>query len=294
MAAELSSTPILMSKLHRPRIDKNHVHRHHLLKRLDKNHRQRPLTLVSAPAGYGKSTLMSCWLEASSLPSEWISLDKNDSDLRLFLDYLLAAIRNLFPDVCPKTLDLANALALPSVSTLAGILINDLEGIEQPFILVLDDFHLVNDKSVRDLVAALLKHPPRRMHLVLVCRRDPVLPISMMRAKGLVTEIRTQDLRFSLAETETFLNQFQEVQVDPATVAALEKKTEGWVTGLRLAILSIRQLGHIDPKLKKIATQLFISPETVKKHLHNIYGKLNVSGRRQAAEKAVDLRILPS
>lgn len=243
-----SNSTIIRSKLHRPAIVGNHVDRGHLLERLQQRI-QRPLTLIAAPAGYGKSMLASYWLEASSCPSAWVSLDRDDNDLRLFLNYFLSAIHSMFPDACRQAMALATAMTLPPVSTLAGTLINEFDLIEEAFILVLDDFHLINDESVLDILTRLLRHPPKGMHLTLIGRRDPPLPISKLRAKKDVTEIRAQDLRFGKTETARFLTLELGIPVESDTAAALEEKTEGWVTGLRLAALSMRHRGKLDPGL---------------------------------------------
>ncbi|MFC1824400.1 LuxR C-terminal-related transcriptional regulator [Thermodesulfobacteriota bacterium] len=239
---------LIYSKMHRPRVERGHVYRQRLLDQLDQ-HIKRPLTLVSAPAGYGKTALVSCWLELNDHPSAWVSLDEKDNDLRLFLSYLLTAIQDIFPDMGRQTLTMVNAAPIGPVTKIIGSLINEINRIEQPVILVLDDFHLIKDESVLEVFNQLLRYPTESMHLVLVCRRDPPLPISRLRARGLVTEIRTQDLRFREMETTTFLTQELGIQVELSTAALLEKKVEGWVTGLRLAALSMRHLGVMDPKL---------------------------------------------
>jgi LuxR family transcriptional regulator, maltose regulon positive regulatory protein len=186
------------------------------------------LTLISAPAGYGKTTLASCWLESGDSPAGWVSLDKNDNDLRMFLLYFIAAVETLFAGACRNTLPLLNIPDLPPLETLAASLLNELDRIEESYFIVLDDYYLIKETAVHNLLAAILEHPPLSLHLVLVGRRDPPLPISRLRAQGLVTEIRTQDLRFNEMEIETFLTQFLGAQVDSATALALEKKTEGW------------------------------------------------------------------
>ena len=163
MADDTTPISLIRTKLHQPSIHENHIHRQRLLDRLDQR-LQRPLTLVAAPAGYGKTTLVSCWLDASSSPSAWASLDKNDNDLRLFLNYFLAAVQTMFPDAGRETQAMVNALTLPPVSTLAGSLINEFDRIEKPFILVLDDFHIIKDESVLDLFTQLLHHPPQAMN----------------------------------------------------------------------------------------------------------------------------------
>ena len=129
---------------------------------------QRPLTLISAPAGYGKSTLASRWLESRNCPSAWISLDESDNDLRLFVTYFLAAIYQLFPEAARSTQMLSEASNLPPVSVLAPALLNDLDQLSQRFILVLDDYHQIHEEAIHNLLAELLRHPPPGMHLVLV------------------------------------------------------------------------------------------------------------------------------
>ena len=247
-ATEISTEVILHTKSQRPSLSSDIIARPRLIKQLEKA-RQGGVTLVSAPAGYGKSVAVSQWLEACGHPAAWVSLDETDNDLRLFLNYVLAAIQTIFPDAGRKTMDMVNTLTLAQVSVLAHNLINELNQIKQPFILVLDDFHFIKDEAVIDLVARFLSHPPQALHLVLIGRRDPALPISALRARSLVTEIRTQDLRFLKTEIEEFLAKQVETQIDLSTAAALEEKTEGWVTGLRLASLSMRGGRDLDPKL---------------------------------------------
>ena len=239
MAGETATNSLIVTKLHRPPVADDHLHRQGLLDRLTQR-RYRPLALVSAPAGYGKSTLLSCWLESCDIPAAWVSLDKDDNNLRQFLSYFVAAIQSIFPVTCSETRAMLTATDLPPVSVLARSLINELEQIEKAFILVLDDYHFIQDKSVHAFIDKFLKHPPAAMHLVLATRRDPPLPLASLRAKGQMTEIRVQDLRFSLEEIVIFLQRVTGTSVDQSTAAILEEKTEGWVTGLRLAVLSLR------------------------------------------------------
>ena len=248
MSVKTTSNTLITTKLHRPPLDRIHVHRPHLLERLDQR-RSRPLTLVSAPAGYGKSVLISSWLESCDIPGAWVSLDENDNDLRTFTAYFVAAVEALFTGACRNTQALLSASDLPPIEVFVANLLNELVRIEQAFILVLDDFHLIEDESVLNLLRQLLSHPPQTMHLVLIGRQDPAVPVSTLRAQSFVTEIRSRDLRFNELETATFLKLLLGTQVDPATAAALQKKTEGWVTGLRLAVLSMRHRGGLDLKL---------------------------------------------
>jgi LuxR family maltose regulon positive regulatory protein len=243
MAGEANPTSLLRTKLHRPPVPEDHVHRPRLLGRLEQR-RKRPLTLVSAPAGYGKSVLISYWLETCDAPSAWLSLDEQDNDLRLFLSYFLAAVRTISPDAVSETMTLVNVSTLPPLSVLASSLANELDSIEQDFILVLDDVHRIQEKSVLDLLNILLRHPPRPMHLVLIGRKDPSLPIASLRARDQVTEVRLFDLRFATEETVAFLQTALGEPIEEATAATLTEKAEGWVTGLRLAVLAMR--GHDD------------------------------------------------
>jgi LuxR family maltose regulon positive regulatory protein len=243
--ADKESLPLIRTKLHRPPVAGDHVHRPQLLDRLNKR-LYRSLTLVSAPAGYGKSTLVSCWLEECEIPHCWINLDNSDNDLRIFLSYFVTAVRSLFPESCCDIQALLDAEKLPAQQVITRYLINDLEQVNQRFILVLDDYQFIRDNDINDLLLELVKYPPASLHLVVTSRRDPSLPLAKLRAKGQITEIRTHDLRFSHAEIVEFLSQVLEIAVDDERAAVLEKKTEGWVTGLRLAALTMRSRGDLD------------------------------------------------
>ncbi|MCU7817199.1 MAG: hypothetical protein KZQ81_18910, partial [Candidatus Thiodiazotropha sp. (ex Rostrolucina anterorostrata)] len=198
------------------------------------------------PAGYGKSTLVSCWLEACDLPAAWLSLDETDNDLHIFLSYFLAAIQTVFPEVGQDIQTLLKAQELPPLPVLAGRLINELDKIDQAFILTLDDYHVVQNKAVHELLEEILKHPPHAMHLVLASRIDPPLPLATLRAKGQMTEIRVRDLRFSRKETAEFLHQILGTTIEERIVSIFDEKSEGWITGLRLATLSLRHTDDIE------------------------------------------------
>ena len=249
------TTSIIHTKLHRPPIPKNHVHRSRLLEQLEKG-RRKQLTLVSAPAGYGKSILLSCWLENCDCPNAWYSVDESDNNLRQFLIYFLAAFQTMFPDAVEKTLALANSGNMPPMKVLLASLINEMNLVDQDYILVIDDIHLVQEKQVYDLLTELLRHPPQRMHLVLIGRRDPFLPISSFRAQGLMTEIRLQDLCFISAETKAYLEQVLGEQIKDAVAAKWTEITEGWIAGLLLAGLSIHHRGDASSILSELPENL--------------------------------------
>ncbi|MGW8177988.1 MAG: hypothetical protein ACWGQW_04240, partial [bacterium] len=240
---------LISTKLQRPRLTSDHIPRPRLYTRFD---RQRRLTLVSAPAGYGKSTLVSSWLETLDCPAIWLSLDENDSDLAVFLSYFIAAIQTEFPDIGANTLAMLNSAQKLPLETVATSLINELNQIKLDYVLVLDDYHLIQDKLVHDLSAKILHQPPQTLHLVLTSRIDPPLALASLRARGQVGEIRALDLSFNSEETADLVNRLLGMSIDEATVTSLEARSEGWVTGLRLAILSRNDLGDSDPVLDDI------------------------------------------
>ena len=233
------TTSLIQTKLNRPPLPVDLVARPRLTEWLEQR-RGRPLTLVSAPAGYGKSTLISCWLESVDRPAAWLSLDEYDNELGGFLLYFLAAIQTIFPNAVPETQDLLMATHLPPISAIANNLINELDQIAAPFILVLDDYHLIENQIIHDLLNELLLHPPRSLHLVLGTRMDPLLPLVTLRANCQVTEIRTQDLRFNQGETTLLFQKMIGAPAGRAAVIEIDAQAEGWVTGLRLAALAMR------------------------------------------------------
>ena len=178
----------------------DHVHRVKLIEKLNNNYQKNALTLVSAPAGYGKSYLVSCWLNESNIPYGWISLSEDDNDLRTFLEYLVAAVKKVSPGKLEKTSDLLQAAELPPLSVITNTLINELDEIEKEFVLVLDDYHLIKEKKIHDLIDGLLQYPPDNMLLCIITRRDPPLKIGSLRAYNRMSEIRMEDLSFTIQE----------------------------------------------------------------------------------------------
>ena len=246
LTAEIeTASPILRTKLQRPVLSPDLVPRSDLVALLDEL-RRRPLTLVSSAAGYGKSTMASLWLEAWDGPFAWLSLDDGENDLRQFISYLLAAICNAFPEACGTTWSLLQATELPPVSDLSRHLVNDLDKIEDPFILVLDDFHNIREKTVHELVSSLLKYPLSNLHLMLLTRRDPPLSISTLRTRGLLNEIGIAELLFTVAETAAFMEKTLGYSVDEKTAETIHKSLEGWPLGIRLVSQSLKHTGNLD------------------------------------------------
>jgi LuxR family maltose regulon positive regulatory protein len=172
------------------------VLRPQLLEKLN-TYLERPLTLVSAPAGYGKTTLVSSWLSSLDSPSAWVSLDEYDDDLEIFLTYFLTAVRSLFPDAANDSLALLHAPELPPIRVLVSTLLNDLTQIDGSYVLVLDDYHTIHSMDIHDVIGGLLRYPPPGLHLVLATRKDPPLKLIDLRARSWLNDIRIQELRLA-------------------------------------------------------------------------------------------------
>ncbi len=245
MANGQQAIPIIRTKLHRPPVASDIVYRKALYARLEKG-RRLPLSLSSAPAGYGKSTVISHWLDTCGCPSAWLSLDETDSDLRVFVSYVVAAVRTVSTTACQDTLMQLKADELPSTTRLAGLLSNDLDAIGEPLILALDDYHRIRDPSVHELLNRMLEHPPRDLHVSIMSRRDPPLSLGSFRTAHKMTEIRMQDLQFTEGETAAFLKQASGRSVGSSALKHLQDKTEGWPVALRLAALALRHRTDAD------------------------------------------------
>ena len=239
------SSPILATKLHIPRPPPQAVLRPRLVKRLNDG-LQRKLILVSAAAGFGKTTLLSAWIAGSDLPVAWLSLDEADSEPTRFLTYLVAAIRTIAPNIGNAVLaDLQEKTSQPpSTESVLTALLNDITTIPEHFVLVLDDYHTIDAKPVDAAVTFLLAHMPAQMHLVIATREDPQLPLGRLRGGGQLSELRVADLRFTPSEAAGFLNEAMGLDLAAEDIAVLEARTEGWIAGLQLAALSLQ--GHPD------------------------------------------------
>jgi len=247
-SAPSASSPLLRTRFYRPSLPSDLVDRPRLTDQLDCSS-DRPLTLVTAPAGYGKSILVSAWLSTCERPSAWLSLDETVDDLGVFLAYFVAAIQAIFPGTLRQTQTLLTAISLPPLGVLAGSLINELDELEHDFVMVLDDYHTIHQQEIHDLVTALLRPPAQRMHLVLITRKDPPLPKSALLAGNQMTEVRHADLRFSAGEIATFMQNALGFPLPDEAVAALAETTEGWIASLRLAALTLRYSSDADSRV---------------------------------------------
>jgi LuxR family transcriptional regulator, maltose regulon positive regulatory protein len=192
------------------------------------------------PAGFGKTTLLAEWVRTLDRPSAWLSLDEEDNDLLLFVHSLAAALRGVFPDEFQATASLIIAPQLPPPERVATLLLSDLADAPGDVVLVLNDYHFIHTSEIHTLLVRLIEQQPPQLHQVLSTRSDPPLPLSRWRAHGYLSELRRADLRFTLAETETFLAGALGKDLEHGTAAALEERTDGWIAVVRLATLSLR------------------------------------------------------
>jgi LuxR family maltose regulon positive regulatory protein len=245
--------PVLGTKLHVPTPRRPLVPRGRLTDQLQVDATALPrLVLISAPAGFGKTTLLSQWLASRGTadPDQartqqarriaWLSLDGADADLRQFLTDLIAALQTSSPEIGTDTLALMDNDRGFSTEAVLVSLVNDLDALAGPTVIALDDYHVVDAPAVHEAVTFLLDQLPPQVTLAITTRADPPLPLSRLRARGELVELRAADLRFTVEEADAFLNQVMGLGLEPALVAALEARTEGWAAGLQLAALSAR------------------------------------------------------
>jgi LuxR family maltose regulon positive regulatory protein len=237
-------TPILATKLYIPRLRPNVVSRPRLLERLNEG-LHRNLTLISAPAGFGKTTLVSAWVQGLERPTAWVSLDEGENDPTRFLTYFITAVQTIDVNMGAGVMSALDSPQPPPLDAMLTALFNDLATIPEPFILVLDDYHVLQSQAVDQALTALVEHLPPQMHLVIATREDPQLPLARLRARGHLTELRAADLRFTPSEAAAFLTQVMSLALSAEDIAALERRTEGWIAGLQLAAISLQ--GQPDP-----------------------------------------------
>ncbi|MGZ9583050.1 LuxR C-terminal-related transcriptional regulator [Paenibacillus marinisediminis] len=233
------STPIMATKLFFPTPRPKAVCRPRLTERLSMG-LYRKLTLISAPAGYGKTTLVCEWLADCGRPAAWLSLEEGDNELIRFLTCMISSIQTLETNIGQGILAVFQTPQLPPTESILTALLNEITAIPNPFILVLDDYHAVNSKPVDDAVYFLLDHLPTQMHVVITTRQDPSIPLARLRARDQLTELRAADMRFTLSESEDFLNRIMGLNLSMDKIISLESRTEGWVVGLHLAALAIQ------------------------------------------------------
>ncbi len=235
--------PILTTKLYIPPPRPKVVLRPRLIERLNEG-LHRKLTLISATAGYGKTTLVSEWLAGCERPAAWLSLDEGDNDPTRFLTYLVAALQTIAANIGEGVLGVLQSPQPPPIEPILTALLNEITTIRENFILVLDDYHVIDSRPIGHAIAFLIERLPPQMQMVIATREDPGLPLARLRARGQLTELRAADLRFTPSEAADFLNQVMGLNLSAEDIAALETRTEGWIAGLQLAAISMQ--GHQD------------------------------------------------
>ncbi len=255
---------LLHTKLYAPPARPGQVSRQRLLDRLnaglwlphDTGRRgfARKMTLVSAPAGFGKTTLVAEWVMAEGITGQhphpksdhhraaWLSLDEADGDPARFFAYFIAALQITTPDIGQEAQVVLQSGTLSAVDEALVLLVNDVAAVGKPLILVLDDYHLIRSEVIDQLLTTWLERQPPNFHLVIAGRADPSLPLSRLRAQHQMLELRASDLRFVEAEVAAFLNRTMGLDLSPDAISALEQHTEGWIAGLQLAALSLHEL----------------------------------------------------
>jgi LuxR family transcriptional regulator, maltose regulon positive regulatory protein len=230
---------VLHTKLMPPRLQPSAIQRDDLLKRLDHGLTKR-LTLVTAPTGFGKTTLVGRWIASRDITSTWVTLDENDNDPARFWTYFISALRTVDPAVGKSTLSALIAPQLPSFQTLLTPLLNDLMRLTDPCVLILDDFHSITSKEINEGFSFLLQNLSASLHPILITRTNPDLSLPLLRARNELMEIGTNDLRLSLQETAAFLQAATQMEIPSEAAGNLFQKTEGWIAGLQLAALSLQ------------------------------------------------------
>ncbi|MCB9641441.1 MAG: AAA family ATPase, partial [Myxococcales bacterium] len=243
---------LLATKLHPPPLQTTFIPRPRLLSRfLEGQHKK--LTLISAPAGFGKTTLVSEWLHQTQLPTAWLSLDENDNDLTRFLSYIIAALQKSAPGFAEDILQQLRSPQHPTTDILLTDLLNAISELSQQHALVLDDYHTLDHPDIDRTVAFLLDYLPQQLRLVIATREDPQFPLSRLRVQGQLTELRVADLRFQPKEAANFLQEITGLQLSEEEISALDARTEGWIAGLQLAALSMQGRDDINGFIRAFA-----------------------------------------
>jgi LuxR family transcriptional regulator, maltose regulon positive regulatory protein len=233
------SNSLIRTKFHAPSIRPSLVHRPGLQESILLGLRGR-LTLVIAPAGFGKTTLVASSTAHCGMPVAWLSLDKNDNQPERFLSYVVAAVQEIDHTVGDEAVQILSGIQKIQPETVLTSLINDLDVADREMVLVLDDYQFIQNKEVHQQIAFLLEHGPKTFHLAIATRSDPPLPLARLRVRGQTVELRTADLSFSELEAAQFLNDVMGLRLDASSIAMLKERTEGWIAGLQMAALSMR------------------------------------------------------
>ena len=235
------ASPLVETKLYMPRLRRDLVSRPRLRDRLSRGSQSR-LTVVSAPAGFGKTTVLIDWLMAAPAEDQavaWLSLDEGDSDPALFWTYLITALQTMAPGVGASALPLLQS-ARPPIETVLTTVLNELRTLPYELYVVLDDYHLADGPGIQSGMAFLLDHLPPQVHVAISTRSDPALPLARLRARGDLVELRSLDLRFTPGEVAAYVSEAGGFELSESDVETLESRTEGWIAAVQLAALSMQ------------------------------------------------------
>ena len=233
--------PLLATKFYVPPLRPDQVPRERLIERLDDGlllgH---CLTLVSAPAGFGKTTLISEWATTCDRKLSWLTLDEDDNDPLMFMRYFVAALQIIDDRIGKGLVDVLKSPQAPAIDSAIYGLVNEIAVSDLPFIMVIDDYHLIQNPEIHNVMAFLLDHMPEQMHLVLITRTEPSLPVAKLRASGLMSELHREDLRFTAEEVTDLFNQMIGLSLAEEEIESLVYRTEGWIAGLQMAAFALQ------------------------------------------------------
>ncbi len=263
-----SSNQILKTKLYKPVIKDHYLTRNHIIKKLER-YRENVLTLVVAPSGYGKSVAVSQWLNSTKSEHCWISIDEEFNDIRTFLLYLTYSVRKISSEYFNELNNLISAQNLPPQKVILNTLINEIDEIDQELIIVLDDYHLINNEEIHNTINKLLKYPPRNFHLVIISRTDPSINLSKQKSFQNITQIRTAELCFSKEETKILAQKIQGKDIHEQNINLIVSKTEGWIVGIRLVIHYLDIKNKLENPLEEIKGDKYYLTEYLLNEIFN-------------------------
>ncbi len=268
----MNNTSILHTKLQKPNLPSDYIHQANLLKYLNEDN-TRPFTLVSAGAGYGKSTLISSWLSTLTFKNCWLSIDESDNDIRTFVSYFIAAIQSQTSSLGEKANRYLFSPNVDSLDVLTHNLINDLSLLDEDILLVLDDFQYINNFDINSLISSILKYPPKNFHLVIISRTDPPIPLHKLRAANKMKDIRSSHLRLSNEDIKLFFKNNSNIKNNESIISLFNNKFEGWITGIRLLKIHLSYSDYDIYKLENFIQNNNLSEtyfvEELIKHLDN-------------------------
>jgi len=211
------------------------------------------LTLVSAPAGFGKTSLVAAWQKDCETPLAWVSLDEEDNEPLRFLDYLIGALQTVDADLGDESAELLRRTSTPPLKVVLTSLLNEINAYDKEFVMAFDDYHVIHDHGIHDALSYLIERLAPHAHALIATRSDPPFPLGRMRARGDLKELRASDLRFDNTEAAAFLNEVMNLELTPNDVAALEERTEGWIAGLQLSALTLQGRENRSEVVKEFA-----------------------------------------